>query len=126
MPPWLSGLLSDKAVRSAQNQAGKESRRLEEEHRELLQTDRVQRKLESGKTHFRGADFELVADIAFEAAQELARRATVDDLSIEEATALRAVGVNPRKHSTWPIHAGKCSAVQHIGSARSSRSPGRA
>ncbi|WP_072688766.1 hypothetical protein [Rhodococcus marinonascens] len=108
MPQWSSGLLSGKAVRSAENQSRNETRRVEEEHRELLQTERVQRNLESGKTHFRGADPDLVADIAFEAAKDLARGATADDLSIEETTALRAVGVNPRKHSTWQMHAGKC------------------
>ncbi|OOL29313.1 hypothetical protein GQ85_26820 [Rhodococcus rhodochrous] len=103
MPDWVCELLARKAVRAARRCARSEARRFEEEHADLLRSERVHRLLESGKRRrFDELEMITVRGVAFRAAKDLARGATAGDLSDGERAALRIVGVEPGLPRRWP------------------------
>jgi hypothetical protein len=109
MPNWLSELLAQTAAQEAERQARAKAEALEAEHRRLLVEERVQEKLLAGKRHFRGEALDVVEQWAFYAAKELLYTGgNVDELA---AAALKAVGVDPKDHTTWPLHHGGCDGA---------------
>jgi hypothetical protein len=110
MPAWLSELLAQTAAEAAEREAHAQAEALEAEHCRLLIEEHVREKLLAGKRHFRGQALEVVEEWAFYAAKELLDSGDVDEL---ETAALRAVGINPKDHTTWPVHRGGCDGVGH-------------
>ncbi|MFD0033388.1 hypothetical protein ACFVJK_35075 [Streptomyces sp. NPDC127172] len=127
-PDWLAALLTEKAVRAAQQQARRERSALEDEHRMLLLRDTVERRLLAKEPIPAGYDAEVIAmDIAFGASKELVRGCgpvcggTAADLLLPvELAALSWADVDPDDHETWVVHRGDCPAVTDDG-----RSPWR-
>ncbi|MDH6288595.1 hypothetical protein [Rhodococcus opacus] len=112
MPDWFAGLLAQNAARSARRHAKSEAKQVEEEHADLIRSERVYRVLESGKRRrFTESEMLKVRDVALRAAKDLARGASADDLSGGELSALRVVGVDPGNHSTWPLHTSGCDGT---------------
>lgn len=89
---------------------------IEYEHRTLILTERVARRLLTGATHFRSPETERIAqEIAVRASKELCRAHTgrcgeinPEILSELDKAALRWADVDPLRHSTWIIHRGDC------------------
>ncbi|MGW2081568.1 hypothetical protein ACWCOW_32380 [Streptomyces sp. NPDC001939] len=111
-PDWLTALLT----RAAQLQARRERGALEDEHRQLLLRDTVERRLLAGERIPSGYDAELIVqDIAFTASKELVRGCgpvcggpVADVLLPVEEAALSWAGVVPDDHGTWVLHRGDC------------------
>jgi hypothetical protein len=113
MPDWLSELLAQTAVEAAEQQARAEAEAVEAEHRRLLVEERVRETLLAGRHHFRGEALEVVEQWAFYASKELLYSGgDVDEL---QAAALKAVGVNPKDHTTWLLHHGGCDGLGTTG-----------
>lgn len=75
MPDRVCQLLARKAVRAARRCAGNGAGRFEEEHANLLRSERVHRLLESGRRRrFDEPAMITVRDVAFRAARPCARR----------------------------------------------------
>ena len=109
VPDWFAELLTRTGMRSAHRHARDESRRMEEEHTELLRSERVYRVLEAGnRRRFTEAEMCTVRDVAFRAAKDLVRGAATAELSNSERSALRVIGVDPGRHATWPLHTAGC------------------
>ncbi|WP_326709957.1 hypothetical protein OG758_11880 [Streptomyces sp. NBC_01474] len=118
-PAWLTTLLTEVTVRAAQLQARRERGALEDEHRQLLLRDTVERRLLAGEHIPPGYDAELIVqDIAFTASKELVRGCgpvcggpVADVLLPVEEAALYWAGVDPDDHGTWVVHCGDCPDV---------------
>ena len=108
----LAAVAADKARREHRKQSSK----FEDEHRMMLLTEKVEKRLLAGVKHFSNADAELIAtDIAFRASKELLRTdgpacGDVDPHPLPDldVAALRWAGIDPSDHSTWAIHRGDC------------------
>ena len=80
-----------------------------QQRKELVHADRVYRLLDAGKLRLNDDEMITVDDVVFRASKDLARAATVEEMSAAELSALRVVGVNPHDHR-W-VHAGPCGGT---------------
>lgn len=116
MPQWLQPLVMETAARKI---LVLEQRRINAEHdkveadirhqRELDRQELIEHRLSQGEKRFSRSDREYVDTLAFSAAKNLARGATLDMLSTMWLTALSINGIDPLNHQTWPVHAGDCN-----------------
>lgn len=102
-PAWFTALLTEAAVAAAQQQARDEVQELERQHREVLLTEKVERRLLAGARHFRNPDAEFIAsDMAFRAMKELVRCDGDTEMLLPiDLAALRWAGVDPTDRRTW-------------------------
>lgn len=106
------------AAAKAERERRERQAAIEYEHRLLLLTEKVTRRLLAGAKHFRNPDAELIAqDMAFRAGKELCRAHTdvCGEIEVEllcdlDIAALRWAGIDPCDHSTWIVHRGDCPA----------------
>jgi hypothetical protein len=101
-PAWMVAVLADTAAHRARKEHRRQQRDIEERHRMLLLTEKVERRLLAGG-RIRGADAEFIAtDMAVRGMKELVRcDGDVGWLLPLDLAALRWAGVDPADTETW-------------------------
>lgn len=107
-PEWLLGLLGDRMARAAQEEYRREQRREQQAMRELAAEQSALAKVKAGKRRFSDDEWLYVEDWAFRAAKDLVRGGPDEEMDDLDFHVLRAVGVDPEDHETWPVHMGGC------------------
>jgi hypothetical protein len=126
-PEWLSGLWGERMAHAAQREYHREQQREQHAMRELAVEQSALAKVEAGKRRFTGYERLYVEDWAFRAAKDLVRGGPGGQVDGFDCRVLRAVGVDPEDHATWPAHAGGCDGegalhcAERIGQVRAQR-----
>lgn len=107
-PEWLLGLLSDRMARAAQQEYHREQLREQQAMRELAAEQSALAKVKAGKRRFSDDEWLYVEDWAFRAAKDLVRGGPDEKVDDLDDRVLRAVGVDPDDHETWPVHMRGC------------------
>lgn len=110
-PQWLMQLFSERMAAAAQAEYRRQQEAEQQERRALAAEQSALAKVRAGKRRFTDDEWVWVQDWAFRAAKELVRGWGEFDVTEFEQQVLRAVGVDPDNHHTWPIHAGGCDGV---------------
>lgn len=110
-PQWLMQLLGERMAAAAQAEYGRQQDAEQQERRVLAAEQSALAKVRAGKRRFNDDEWVWVQDWAFRAAKELVRGWGEFDVTEFERQVLRAVGVDPDNHHTWPVHAGGCDGV---------------
>lgn len=107
-PSWLMELLGERMARAAEQEYQRERDREREEMRELAAEQSALAKVEAGKRRFSDDEWTYVHDWAFRASKDLARGEPGDAPGDFDRKVLRAAGVDPEDHATWPVHLRGC------------------
>lgn len=102
-PAWLASLMADAVSNAARREHQRETADFEDQHRILLLTAKVERRLLAGARRIRGHDAERIAsDMAVRAMKDLVRAdGDVGQLGDLDRAVLRWAGVQPNDRSTW-------------------------
>lgn len=128
--PWLGVSVADaaRAMRpAAQQEYHREQQREQQAMQELAVEQSALAKVEAGKRRFTGDEPILVQDWAFRAAKDLVRGGPGGQVDDFDYRVLRAAGVDPGDHATWPVHASGCDGegalrcAERIGQVRAQR-----
>jgi hypothetical protein len=106
-PEWMLAPMSQAAIRAARREARTQGRAIEEEHRMLVLSEDVAKRLLAGRS-VRGSDRELIAsDLALGAVKDLVGAdGDASYLKDLDRAALRGAGVVAEGRSTWFLRYG--------------------
>jgi hypothetical protein len=110
-PQWLMQLFGERMAAAAQAEYRRRQEAEQHERRAFAAEQSALAKVKAGKRRFSDDEWVWVQDWAFRAAEELVRGWGEFDVTEFERQVLRAVGVDPDNHHTWPIHTGGCDGV---------------
>lgn len=110
-PEWYTALIGEKIARAAEAEFRRQQAEEAERMRELAAEKSAWDKVLAGKRHFNDREWTYVADWAFRSAKDLVRDGPEGKPSEEERAVLRAAGIDPDNHETWPVHMGGCDGL---------------